>query len=170
LSGQIGSPLLSPSLGPVRHPVAFCKLSAAHIQTEQGCALRIKLSKHLYRIYSSDTSFDQLSEAKKVCAQTALDQGVLDFIKHGNGQSEPARRPASHEIDRLEPEGDTPAAPLSLQAFYEALPKPFPESLGEKAVAEINAPGWLNSLIQSARGGKLSTNFIWLTDGSIGCK
>lgn len=70
------------------------------------------------------------------------------------------------------PEDESPSAPppiaLTLQGFFEALPRPLPEPVDNKTVAEINAPGWLNTLIQSARGGKLELKFIWTTDTKLG--
>ena len=137
---------------------------------EHGCALRIKLSRHSYRVYSSEASFDTVSEARKACAQGSLDQDVLNFIKFGNGQTHPAAPPAPHESGSPASEDTTPAGPLSLQAFYDALPQPFPEPFGEKSAVEINAPGRLNSLLQDARGGKLSVSFIWMMDYSQGCE
>jgi hypothetical protein len=59
-------------------------------------------------------------------------------------------------------------SPLSLQEFYDALPRPFPEQFGDKAAVEINAPAWLNVTVQSARGGKLTPSFMWFTDGGNG--
>jgi hypothetical protein len=93
---------------------------------------------------------------------------VLSFIQFGCGQKQPARRPAAHEASAVGSDDPPLVGPISLQAFYERLPRPLPESFGQKSAAEINSPGWLNLLIQGARGGKLSTNFIWIADGSFG--
>jgi hypothetical protein len=105
----------------------------------------------------------------------ALDQGVLDYIKHGNGQTQPSvPEPLNDEnMENTEKVTDTispPPSALSLQTFYEALPQPFPEPFGDKTASEINAPAWLNTTIQASRGGKLSTNFIWINDGILGRK
>lgn len=105
--------------------------------------------------------------AKAACAADAIAEGILDFIMFGNGQTAPA------EMRLFEPQQDdaTSAAPpvtLTLQGFFEALPRPLPEPVDDKTVAEINAPGWLNSLIQSARGGKFEHKFIWTTDTKLG--
>jgi hypothetical protein len=64
----------------------------------------------------------------------------------------------------------TPPVTFTLQAFFEALPlpRPLPEPVDDKAVANINAPGWLNTLIQSAHGGKFEHKFIWTTDAKLG--
>lgn len=148
---------------------------------EQGSALRIELSPHSLRVYSTDTKYDTLSEAKAACARLALDQGILEFIKHGNGQVDPEKplSPTSDaDVDVQEAETKTdssPLPPLTLQAFYETFPQPFPGDFGDKSAAEINAPSWLNTAIQSARGAKLSSNFVWTTNGIrggslVGCK
>ena len=104
--------------------------------------------------------------AKAACAADAIVEGILDFIMFGNGQTAPA------EKRLFEPEQDdmsaAPPVTLTLQGFFEALPRPLPEPVDEKTVAEINAPGWLNSLIQSARGGKFELKFIWTTDTKLG--
>jgi hypothetical protein len=105
--------------------------------------------------------------AKAACAADAIAEGILDFIMFGNGQTAPA------EKRLFEPqEDDATSAPppvtLTLQGFFEALPRPLPEPVDDKTVAEINAPGWLNTLIQSARGGKFEHKFIWTTDTKLG--
>jgi hypothetical protein len=105
--------------------------------------------------------------AKAACAADAIAEGILDFIMFGNGQTAPA------EKRLFEPQQDdaTSAAPpvtLTLQGFFEALPRPLPEPVDDKTVLEINAPGWLNTLIQSARGGKFEHKFIWTTDTKLG--
>jgi len=107
--------------------------------------------------------------AKAACAADAIAEGILDFIMFGNGQTAPA------EKRLFEPQQDdaTSAAPpvtLTLQGFFEALARPLPEPVGDKTVAEINAPGWLNTLIQSARGGKFELKFVWTTDTKLGSK
>jgi hypothetical protein len=45
---------------------------------------------------------------------------------------------------------------------------PAPEPFDDKTVAEMNPPGWLNTLIQSAPGGKFEHKFIWTTDAKLG--
>jgi hypothetical protein len=132
-------------------------------------------------VYSSDTAYETITEARAACAKVALDQGVLEFIKHGNGQVEPEKSPIGvPDVDADAQEAETkskyiPPTPLTLQAFYESFPQPFPENFGDKSAVEINAPSWLNTAIQGTRGGKLSTNFIWTTNGNLwggnlGCK
>jgi hypothetical protein len=136
-------------------------------QQEYGCALQIKLSLHLFRVFSVDVMYSTFEGAKAACAADAIAEGILDFIKFGNGQTAPAEK----RLVQLQ-EDDAHSAPppiaLTLQGFFEALPRPLPEPVDDKTVAEINAPGWLNMLIQSARGGKLELKFIWTTDTKLG--
>jgi hypothetical protein len=126
-------------------------------------------------VYSSDTVYKSVYEAKQACATIALDQGVLDYIKFGNGQTQPLTSSTEEMITENTQELITSgvsalASASTLQSFYESLPQPFPENFGNKTASEINAPAWLNTTIQAARGGKLSTHFIWITDGTFGRK
>lgn len=134
--------------------------------------MEIRLSPHLSKVYSTNTIYDTDFHAKQACAKLALEQGVLNFVKHGDGQSQPAAAAGACKDDEkaTDSKDSTPAAGLSLQSFYETLPKPFPETVGDKTAAEINAPAWLNSAIQTARGGRLSQTFIWIADGTLGRK
>ncbi|KAI9439364.1 hypothetical protein H4582DRAFT_134194 [Lactarius indigo] len=132
-----------------------------------GCALQIKLSLHLFRACSVDVDYATFELAKAACAADAVAEGILDFIKFGNGQTAPTEtRPFAPQED--ETQSAPPPIALTLQGFFEALPRPLPEAVDDKTVAEINAPGWLNTLIQSARGGKLELKFIWTTDTKLG--
>jgi hypothetical protein len=134
--------------------------------TEYGCALQIKLSLHLFRVCSVDVAYPTFEAAKATCAADAIAEGILDFIKFGNGQTAPAERRLFQQDD------DAVSAPspiaLTLQGFFEALPRPLPEPIDDKPVAQINAPGWLNGLLQSARGAKFEHKFIWTTDTKLG--
>lgn len=136
----------------------------------QGCALRIELSPHVIKVYASDTIYSTYNEAKVACAEAALREGVLEFIKHGNGQLRPASPqlyspPSSSGINSV---SANKQPPLTLQAFYESLPRPFPEPLESKDANEFSAPGYMNTLVQNARGGKLTTTFIFTSDGTPG--
>jgi len=122
------------------------------------------------KVYASDTIYDTYNEAKAACAEAALREGVLDFIKHGNGQSRPAS-PQLYFPDSSSDIKGVPASkqpPLTLQAFYESLPRPFPESFESKDANEIGAPGYMNTLVQNARGGKMTMTFIFTSDGTPG--
>ncbi|KIJ06047.1 hypothetical protein PAXINDRAFT_20735 [Paxillus involutus ATCC 200175] len=137
---------------------------------DTGCALRIQLSPNVVRVYLSDSTFDTYPEAKVACAKAAVSEGVLDFIKHGNGQTRPLlptpfSPPASSEQAASIVNARTP---LTLQSFYDSLPRPFPEPFETNDAVEINAPGWLNGMIQNARGGKLAITFLFTSDGTPG--
>ncbi|KAG1808703.1 uncharacterized protein BJ212DRAFT_1590062 [Suillus subaureus] len=149
------------------HWVALLEPKVGHTQ---GCALRIELSLHVIKIYASDTIYNTYNEAKAACAEAALREGVLDFIKHGNGQLRPASpqlysTPSSSDINGVSANKQPPS---TLQAFYESLPRPFPESFESKDANELGAPGYMNTLVQNARGGKLTTTFIFTSDGTPG--
>ncbi|KAG1881147.1 hypothetical protein F4604DRAFT_465963 [Suillus subluteus] len=149
------------------HWVALLEPKVGHTQ---GCALRIELSPHVIKVYASDTIYNTYNEAKAACAEAALREGVLDFIKHGNGQLRPASpqlysTPSSSDINGVSANKQPPS---TLQAFYESLPRPFPESFESKDANELGAPGYMNTLVQNARGGKLTTTFIFTSDGTPG--
>lgn len=149
------------------HWVALLEPKVGHTQ---GCALRIELSPHVIKVYASDTIYNTYNEAKAACAEAALREGALDFIKHGNGQLHPASpqlysTPTSSDINGVSANKQPPS---TLQAFYESLPRPFPESFESKDANEFGAPGYMNTLVQNARGGKLTTTFIFTSDGTPG--
>jgi hypothetical protein len=60
-----------------------------------GCALKLSLSSHIQRTYSVLVSSDytKKSHAKAACAKLALEQGVIEFIRHGDGLKEPMAAP-----------------------------------------------------------------------------
>jgi len=126
-----------------------------------------KLSLYLFRVFSVDVAHPSFEAAKAACAADAIVEGILDFIEFGNGQTVPAERRLfqPQEDDTV---SSAPPIALTLQGFFEALPRPLPEPVDDKTVGEINAPGWLNALIQSARGGKFEHKFIWTTDTELG--
>ncbi|KAL0948377.1 hypothetical protein HGRIS_010959 [Hohenbuehelia grisea] len=133
-----------------------------------GAALRIRLSPHCSRVFSTPIAYDTIGEAKKACANMALAEDVLEFIKYGNGQISPT------VADEPELEGRNnsfmPTQAISLQAFYDTLPQPFPqpELVIGRTASGINGPGWLNSVIQASRGTRLVPQFIYTTDPAIG--
>ncbi|KAF8451951.1 hypothetical protein L210DRAFT_3626351 [Boletus edulis BED1] len=136
---------------------------------KQGCALRIQLSPHVARIYLSGSTFDTLSDAKGACAKAAVLEGVLDFIKHGNGQTRPSS-PIQSTPSTSQCPPVAPTTPWTLQAFYDSLPRPFPESFETQThdASQINALGWMNSMTQNARGGKLILSFFFTSNGPPG--
>ncbi|KAG2157757.1 uncharacterized protein EDB93DRAFT_1124492 [Suillus bovinus] len=149
------------------HWVALLEPKVGHTQ---GCALRIELSPHVIKVYASDTIYNTYNEAKVACAEAALREGALEFIKHGNGQLRPASpklylTSSSSDINGVSANKQPPS---TLQAFYESLPRPFPESFESKDANEVGAPGYMNTLVQNTRGGKLTTTFIFTSDGTPG--
>ncbi|KAJ6632559.1 hypothetical protein B0H10DRAFT_1977804 [Mycena sp. CBHHK59/15] len=124
------------------------------IWNKHGTALRIQLAPHCYRVYSCDPTFDSPSKAREYCANLAVDEGVLDFIQHGNGQKEP-----QSDISSLPGlvHSQQATSPRSLKAFNDSLPRPFEEP--DKTVAEINAPHWLSNLLAACKGGRFSADF-----------
>lgn len=128
------------------------------------------MTPHSSRVYSTDAAFGSALEAKIVCANVALQEGVLDYIKYGNGQTNPAPSPVIAQDGRVPEPPPRPTSVISLQAFYESLPQPFPEPVADKTASEINGPAWLNTLLQSARGARLKSKFIWIMDTTQGCK
>jgi hypothetical protein len=122
---------------------------------------------HLFRACSVDVIHTSFELAIAACAADTIAKGILDFIVFGNG------RMASAEKQLLKPQQDdtTSAAPpvtFILQSFFKALPCPLSEPVDDKTLTEINAPSWLNTLIQSAHGGKLEHKFICTNDTKLG--
>ncbi|KAI0027948.1 hypothetical protein K488DRAFT_60000, partial [Vararia minispora EC-137] len=133
-----------------------------------GCVLRVALSAHSTRIFSVDSVWDHYEDARSACAEDAVAQGVLEFIMHGNGQKHPA------PPDYTQPGAvtDAPVAAvsaLSVQGYFDSLPRPFPEPGFEgKSVNDINAPTWLNQLVQGAKGAKIIVKYIFIPDSKYG--
>ncbi|KAJ7159845.1 hypothetical protein C8R43DRAFT_993814 [Mycena crocata] len=128
-----------------------------------GAILKIRLAAHSYRVYSCEPMYASPSEAREHCAEIAIRENVLEFIKHGNGQIVP-----KSDSDIVHDPSSGP--PRSLQAFYESLPRPFEEPFGEKTAAEINAPGWFNSLLVGAKGTRFTADYHPIsatTDGPV---
>jgi hypothetical protein len=165
-------PMLDSIFGTSMSPFAdLCEIYLKrHHCSEHGCAVRIKLSSHSFRVYSSEPGFSTPAQAKKACADEALQQGVFDYIKFGNGQSKPAGSFLSVETS-IENQ-DTPAAatPITLQQFYESLPQPFPEHFGNQSAIDINASVWMNVTTQSAKGARFNIVYVWTTAGTPACK
>ncbi|KAJ7075991.1 hypothetical protein B0H15DRAFT_955967 [Mycena belliarum] len=127
-----------------------------------GAVLGIQLAPHCYRVYSCEPTFENLSKARESCANHAIDEGVLEFIRHGNGQMAPRTdsTPREGRIELLQP---------TLQEFFEALPRPFEEPFQDKTAAEINAPGWLSTMITAAKGARYVADYylVSATSGTI---
>ncbi|KAJ7645849.1 hypothetical protein B0H17DRAFT_1103805 [Mycena rosella] len=121
-----------------------------------GAVLRIQLAPHCYRVYSCEPIFDSASNAREHCAGLAIGEGVLEFIRHGNGQTAP-------QSDTTPPGIRSAGAGRSLQQFYESLPRPFEEPFEDKTAAEINAAGWLGTLLAGAKGARFTADFYFVT-------
>lgn len=94
---------------------------------------------------------------------------MIDFIQFGNGQTQPPLKVEQDEQDEMTNEKKETTAllkPLTLQEFYDSLPQPFLESVGDMTASEINAPSWLNTTMQSARGGQLHSSFTPIVDNA----
>ncbi|KAI0667446.1 hypothetical protein C8Q78DRAFT_982101 [Trametes maxima] len=124
----------------------------------QGCAMRIRLGPRNSRVYSVTTVYSTAAEAKKACAEAALADGVLDYVRSWSS--------ASMDVDG--PGLELPNSTITLQQFFDLLPQPFPEPMAGKSAVDINGPAWLNTTIQSARGGKIVPNFVWTVDPKLG--
>lgn len=103
-----------------------------------------------------------------------MKEGVIDFIKYGNGQTQPAKAEPSDgsEGDAAMLRELTPPPPpkgITLQEFFDTLPRPFPENIRETTANEFNAPAWLNLTLQSARGGRLASSYTPVVDGVRHC-
>ncbi|KAF8804025.1 hypothetical protein BYT27DRAFT_6705741 [Phlegmacium glaucopus] len=154
-------------LGQVKpHWISF---DDAKDKKQHGSALRIALNAHVFRAYAVDPIYNSTKEAKIACAKVALEEGVIDFIQFGNGQTQLPSKVEQDEQDEMtnEKKETTPLLkPLTLQEFYDSLPQPFPEYVGEMTASAINAPVWLNTTMQSARGGQLHSSFIPIVDSA----
>ncbi|KAI8976408.1 hypothetical protein BD414DRAFT_539383 [Trametes punicea] len=126
----------------------------------QGCALRIRLGPRNSRVWSVSTVYNSPAEAKKACAEAALADGILDYIRSWS--------PTAEHVVVDEPGSEFPNSSIGLQQFFDSLPRPFPEPVAGKTAVDINGPAWLNTTIQSARGGKIVPNFIWTVDPKLG--
>ncbi|KAI6001819.1 hypothetical protein EDD15DRAFT_2227665 [Pisolithus albus] len=149
-------------------------LTEPKLGLKHGCALLIKLSSHLDRVYMSEPTFDTYDEARDACAKAAISEGVLHFIKHGDGRVRPLspRQSPSPLLDVKNKHSGHCKLPLTLQNFFDTLPRPFPEALDTNDAYKINAPTWLSSLIQNSKGGKLAMTFNFIsgtTPGLHGC-
>ena len=101
-----------------------------------------------------------------------MSEGILDYIKYGNGQTQPAVAPSDSDVIEpasimREPEIDKKGRPsITLEDFFDTLPKPFPEALGEKPITEVNAAGMLNTTLQLAKGARLNLMYYFTNENS----
>ncbi len=130
--------------------------------------MRISLNAHVFRAYSVDPVYSYQRLAKVACARAAVEEGVIEFIKYGNGQTHPSKIIENSEEPLDTARELTPPPPprgTTLQEFFETLPRPFPEEIGEVTANEFNAPAWLNLILHSARGGRLFSSYTPVVDG-----
>ena len=137
------------------------------------------------------------AEAKAAVAAVAIKQGVLDFIRYANGQTVPMvfvrelegdadenlNREVINETNMASKEvtidatavnvtlkkHQIPIDAMTLQAFTNSLPKPFPETPGLKPTGEGNPVGWLNAAAQSARGSRMTITWTYLSNAKLSC-
>ncbi|KAJ7148188.1 hypothetical protein C8R43DRAFT_1009602 [Mycena crocata] len=95
---------------------------------------------HPYRVYSCEPMYASPLEAREHCAEIAIRENILEFIKHGNGQ--------------IVPKSDSDIV----------------HDPSKKTAAEINAPGWFNSLLVGAKGARFTADYHPIsatTDGPV---
>ncbi|KZO97387.1 hypothetical protein CALVIDRAFT_597685 [Calocera viscosa TUFC12733] len=101
-----------------------------------GCVLSIYLSKEIQRSWSVRIAYGTKQEAKWAACADAIRLGILDFIAHGDGLTEPwddeaaAKHPK--KIKELMFIGATKENPnhITQQGYYDALPKPLTHNVG----------------------------------------
>lgn len=92
------------------------------------------------------------------CALIAQEEGVLDYIRHGNGQKTKPQQPGPTVTVSKTPSHTQ----MSVQEFFEALPRPFVEPIDEgKSASEIQWANMLNMIIQGAKMHGLKTMFYF---------
>jgi hypothetical protein len=147
--------------------------------------MRIKLSAHKKRVYSVPPTFASQSDAKVATAEVAMRQNVVEFIKHGDGQTEPM--PASAEYNLPDSSDVSLSIPesapsrkdkttqdllahnvVNLQIFFDSLPQPLPEPVGIKGGDQTNPVAWINQAIQQHKGSQLSLSFAWSMHPKLG--
>lgn len=161
-------------------------------EADHGCALKITLSNHLSRAYSVLTTFKSPDEAQAAVAQVALEQDIIDFIRHGDGQQEPMPQSAEYDLPENKAAAAAAAAEatnseqkrkryrekidpnllasklITLAQFYDSLPQPLPEPVGVKTAEDTNPVAWLNGMLQRNRGSLLSVVYMWTIDPKLG--
>lgn len=125
-------------------------------------------------------------------AQAALEQDIIDFIRHGDGQQEPMPQSAEYDLPENKAAAAAAAAEatnseqkrkryrekidpnllasklITLAQFYDSLPQPLPEPVGVKTAEDTNPVAWLNGMLQRNRGSLLSVVYMWTIDPKLG--
>ena len=113
------------------------------------------------RAYSVHTDFTDPSDAKAAVAKLAIKQGVIDFIRYGNGQTEPS---SQDDLEMSQTETFSTPTVTTLQAYHNSLPKPFPETSGLKPLGDSNPIAWVNTAVQTAKGSRLNPTYTFVTN------
>ncbi|KZT35892.1 hypothetical protein SISSUDRAFT_1050682 [Sistotremastrum suecicum HHB10207 ss-3] len=131
-----------------------------------GCALRIQLAPNEMRVFSVEPIYQNQDAARAAVAEVALQQDILDYIRHGMNQITPRPRVPSDPLRNMHIAAvlrDKSRPAMSLIEFYHSLPKPLPEPFGYKLPAELNALAWLNQEVQNAIC-HITVNFDWIVE------
>ncbi|KAG8900603.1 hypothetical protein FRC01_010075 [Tulasnella sp. 417] len=134
----------------------------AHLQDPRrfGAMLQIRLTPELnnpsiVRVWSTSAEYTAPDKAKNDVAELAMKQGVLDFIKFGNGQKNP-NEGAQVAIAPLLAVGETfgnpthvdplalPRPSITIRQWVDALPRPTPNNI--KLEGGTNAIAWVNQV------------------------
>ncbi|KAF9041901.1 hypothetical protein BDZ89DRAFT_1059928 [Hymenopellis radicata] len=120
-----------------------------------GAALRVSWSPSAFKDYSCFPNFDTVEQAKTECAQNALMGGLRDLEKAPKNYKH-----TEHQTNAI-----------TLQAYFDSLPRPFPEPECEKPLAsDVEITGWMNTLIQGAKGTFVRASFLpFIENGLPGC-
>ncbi|KAJ4490684.1 hypothetical protein J3R30DRAFT_3694404 [Lentinula aciculospora] len=117
---------------------------------DHGAALKVQITSRTFRVYS--TPEDTKSDAQVACAQIAIDSGILEFIKFGDGQV----RPSSPNPSASNTQDATMWS--NVQEFMETIPRPFPEPEFEHnpLIVEGKILQWFNKLRQDVNKSRAS--------------
>ncbi|KZT60521.1 hypothetical protein CALCODRAFT_515312 [Calocera cornea HHB12733] len=137
-----------------------------------GCALSIYLSKMIHRTWSVGVAYGTKQEARGAVCSLAVRLGVLDFIAHGDGLTEPwddeaaARYPK--KVKELILVGSTKESPthITQQSYYDALPKPPPYNVGF-GEGRTNPITYLYKLFQKTKHLGVKEQFTGISDSHV---
>ncbi|KAF5384176.1 hypothetical protein D9615_003163 [Tricholomella constricta] len=145
--------------------VFFCTENEEINSRRWGAALRVHLA--VPRVYASDMIYHTAHEAQATCAQLAIDQKVFHLIKDTASN---IAIPQTVAVKQKPP--PKPTGAVSLQAWFDALPRPLPKFFDTKTVSGIGAISLLNEWVTKARGARLKLQYFWPTEptqGLFGC-
>lgn len=128
-----------------------CLPSHAEGITEWGAAFRVDLP--LPQFYATDQIYPNEKEAQSACARIAISEGVLKEIKalHPSSQSSGAINESSCD--------------MSLQMWFDKLPRPLPSFFDDKVLTEIHGAVTLDSWAGKARGARFKMHYYFPTFG-----